>query len=244
MSDSPIETLVVDDEAPLRRVLVTSLTASGFKVREASNGEDALSAVRQSPPDIVLLDINMPGLSGLEVCKRLRAANQRLGIVMVTVRDSEDDKVTALESGADDFITKPFLFRELVARLRAVCRRGRNADPSKSSSLRAGDLELDLHARRLHKGGREVRLSPTEFDLLAVLMQNEGAPVTHRKLLQAVWGPEYGGELEYLRSYVKMVRKKIEDDPANPRYIRTEPWAGYRFVNPLDPDSPSPQEES
>lgn len=241
MSESLIETLVVDDESSLRRVLVTSLSASGFRVREAGNGEEALAALKQSTPDLILLDVNMPGLNGLETCKRIRTLDQRVGIVMVTVRDSEDDKVEALESGADDFITKPFLFRELVARLRAVHRRGRNSDVPKPTVYRAGQLELDVDARILKKAGVEVRLSPTEFDLLAVLVQNQGAPVTHRKLLRAVWGPEYGSELEYLRSYVKMLRKKIEDDPGSPQYIRTEPWAGYRFVNPSDPDAPRPQ---
>jgi two-component system KDP operon response regulator KdpE len=239
--NSSIETLVVDDELPLRRVLVTSLKASGFRVREAGNGEEALRALRETPTDLVILDINMPGLNGFETCKRIRTIDPRVGILMVTVRDSEDDKVDALESGADDFITKPFLFRELVARLRAVHRRGRNSETPKAAIYHAGELELDLEARILKKAGVEVRLSPTEFDVLAVLMQHQGVPVTHRKLLRTVWGPEYGSELEYLRSYVKMLRKKIEDDPGNPQYILTEPWAGYRFRNPSDPDAPAPE---
>ncbi len=230
-----IDTLVVDDEVSLRRVLVTSLTASGFRVREAANGEEALASIRQQMPDIVLLDVNMPGVDGLETCKRIRAIDSRVGILMVTVRDSEDDKVEALDSGADDFITKPFLFRELVARLRAVHRRG-HVTPPKAAVQRAGELELDLESRILKKNGVEVRLSPTEFDLLAALMEHQGVPLTHRKLLRTVWGPEYGDELEYLRSYVKMLRKKIEDNPSNPQYLVTEPWVGYRFRNPSDPD--------
>lgn len=242
MTERPIETLVVDDEAALRRVLVASLMASGFLVREAGNGDEALTCFKLSAPDIVVLDVNMPGMSGIEVCRRIRTFDQRVGIVMVTVRDSEDDKVNALESGADDFITKPFLFRELVARLRAVHRRGKTAEAPKPSIHHAGQLELDLTARTVRKAGQDIRLTPKEFDLLAELMQRQGAPVTHRKLLQAVWGPEYGNELEYLRSYVKMLRKKIEDDPSHPRYIRTEPWAGYRFVNPADDESPAPQQ--
>jgi two-component system KDP operon response regulator KdpE len=237
---SPIRALVVDDEPALRRVLVTSLKASGFLVGEASNGHEALAAVRQGSHDIVLLDISMPGMNGLEACKQIRVIDANVGILMVTVRDSEDEKVEALESGADDYITKPFLFRELVARLRAVYRRGAAAGGPKPSFFKAGQLELDTNSRILKKNGVEIKLSPTEFDLLAVLVQHQGTPVTHRKLLRAVWGPEYGGELEYLRSYVKMLRKKIEDDPGKPGYILTDPWTGYRFCNPSDPDGPKP----
>ena len=156
---------------------------------------------------------------------------------MVTVRDAEDDKVRALESGADDYITKPFRLRELIARLRAVLRRTQ-LDDSAQAVLQAGNLEIDLERRLLRRAGKQVHLSPKEFDLLAYLMRNLDAPVTHVKLLRAVWGPEYGNELEYLRSYVKMLRKKIEDDPARPEDILTEPWVGYRFCNPADPDSP------
>jgi two-component system KDP operon response regulator KdpE len=234
--------LVVDDETSLRHALRSSLQASGFAVEESRTGEEAVEAVREHPFDLVLLDINMRGISGIEACRRIRGFGPRIGIVMVTVRDTEDDKVRALEAGADDYITKPFLLRELIARLRAVLRRthlDENGDDA--SVLHAGNLELDIGRRLLSRGGEEIHLSPREFDLLAFLMKNQGAPLTHVKLLRAIWGPEYGGELEYLRSYIRMLRKKIEDDPAKPSYILTEPWVGYRFHNPADPDSPKPQ---
>jgi len=157
---------------------------------------------------------------------------------MVTVRDQEDDKVQALEAGADDYVTKPFKLRELTARLRAVLRRTRTSDAVEPVVLRAGNLELDLHERLLRRNGEEIHLSPKEFDLLAFMMKNAGAPLTHMKLLRTVWGVDYGNELEYLRSYVRMLRKKIEADPAAPEYIVTEPWLGYRFRDPSDPDSP------
>jgi two-component system KDP operon response regulator KdpE len=233
--------LVVDDETSLRHALRSSLAASGFVVEEARTGEEAVEAVREHPFDLVLLDINMRGISGVEACRRIRAFGPHIGIVMVTVRDTEDDKVRALEAGADDYITKPFLLRELVARLRAILRRTHLEHGNDASVLHAGNLELDLERRRLSRGGEEIHLSPREFDLLGFLMKNQGVPLTHVKLLRAIWGPEYGNELEYLRSYIRMLRKKIEDDPAKPSYILTEPWVGYRFHNPSDPDSPKPQ---
>jgi two-component system, OmpR family, KDP operon response regulator KdpE len=223
--------LVVDDEAPLRKVLQTTLTARGFSVEEAGSAERALDLMQERTFDLVLLDINMPGMGGIEACRRIRSSAPQAAIVMVTVRDAEADIVQSLEAGADDYITKPFRFGELVARLRAVLRRtvGENAV---LTTLQAGDLEVDLE-KRLVKRRREVlHLTPTEFDLLAMLMRNEGMLLTHKKLLQTVWGPEYGEELEYLRSYVRTLRKKLEDDPAQPKYILTEPWVGYRFQNP------------
>ena len=232
--------LIVDDEPALRRALHTSLVGSGFAVEEARNGDEAISTFSRNPCDLVLLDINMPGISGIETCKKLRAMAAEVGIVMVTVRDSEDDKVRALEAGADDFVSKPYRFRELVARMRAVLRRMRVNSVPAPTVLRAGDLEIQLENRILKKGGVELHLAPTEFEMMAFLFRHQGAPVTHAQLLHAVWGPEYGNELEYLRSYVRSLRKKIEDDPARPQYILTEPWVGYRFRNPSDPDSPVP----
>ena len=231
--------LVVDDEAPLRKALRASLTASGFSVAEAHSGEDALQTIRGNNFDLVLLDINMPGISGIEACSRIRRLSPRAGIVMVTVKDHEEDKVSALEAGADDYVIKPFRLRELIARLRAVLRRLQPAEAEEPGTIKAGDLEMDVPKRRLWRKGEDIHLSPTEFDLLAFMMQNTGAPLTHAKLLRTVWGPEYGGELEYLRSYIRMLRKKIEPDPTAPEYILTEPWVGYRFRNPSDPDSPS-----
>lgn len=239
MSSQPTSVLVVDDEFALRKALRTSLTAVGFAVEEARNGEEALGAVRQREFDLVLLDINMPGLGGIDACREIRGMAPQTGIVMITVRDSETDKVNALEAGADDYVTKPFRLRELVARLRAVLRRTHPAEVAESSVLRAGSLEIDLRRHLLRRDGDPIHLSPREFELLAFMMRNQGVPLTHAKLLRAIWGVEYGSELEYLRSYVKMLRKKIEDDPSKPEYILTEPWVGYRFRNPSDPDAPS-----
>lgn len=235
--------LIVDDDSALRRALRASLAASGFEISEARNGEEALSLLPQNPVDIVLLDINMPGRNGIEICRKIREISTRTGVIMVTVRDTEDDKIEALEAGADDFITKPYRLRELVARVRAVLRRLNPQPGAADGILRAGSLQLDPAQRLLLKDGVEIHLSPREFDLLSYLFRHQGAPVMHARLLQAVWGPEFGSELEYLRSYVKMLRKKIEDDPARPEYILTEPWVGYRFHNPSDPDSPLPDEE-
>jgi two-component system, OmpR family, KDP operon response regulator KdpE len=235
--------LIVDDETSLRHALRTSLEASGFAVDEARTGEEAVEFAREHPFDLVLLDINMRGISGVEACRRIRGFAPKTGIVMGTVRDSEDDKVRALEAGADDYITKPFLLRELVARLRAVLRRTHADNGTNSSVLHAGSLELDLERHILRRAGEEIHLSPKEFELLAFLMKNQDVPLTHVKLLRAIWGAEYGNELEYLRSYIRMLRKKIEDDPARPDYILTEPWVGYRFHNPTDPNSPRPQFE-
>ena len=233
MTGHRFKVLVVDDEPPLRKVLQTSLTARGFTVDEAGSAELALEMIPQGAFDLVLLDINMPGMGGMEACRRIRTVAPHIAIVMVTVRDAEADIVQALEAGADDYITKPFRFGELVARLRAVVRRtaGENAG---ITSLQAGELEIDFDKRSLRRSGNEVHLTPKEFDLLALLMKNEGMLLTHTKLLRAIWGPEYGEELEYLRSYVRTLRKKIEVDPAQPKYILTEPWVGYRFQNPVD----------
>jgi two-component system KDP operon response regulator KdpE len=220
--------LVVDDEPALRKVIRASLAASGFAAEEARAGNAALEIAQTRVFDLVLLDINLPGIGGVETCLRIRTLAPQIGIVMLTVRDDEDDKVRALE------------VRELVARMGAVMRR---LDPQKSGEpgvLQAGNLKMDIERRQLWKAAVEVHLSPKEFDLLAFLMKNQGAPLTHTRLLRAVWGPEYGGELEYLRSYVRMLGKKLEDDPAKPQYILTEPWVGYRFRNPSDPDAPTP----
>ena len=232
--------LIVDDDPAFRRALRTSLAASGFDVSEARNGEESLIVLRDKPVDIVLLDINMPGMGGIETCRKIRNLSPRIGILMMTVRDAEEDKVQALEAGADDFVTKPYRLRELIARLRAVRRRLNPPDDVPGTVFRAGALELDSERRLVTKSGAEIHLSPKEYDLLSYLFKHQGALITHSRLLQGVWGAEYGGELEYLRSYVRMLRKKIEDDPSQPEYILTEPWVGYRFRNPADAESPDP----
>jgi two-component system KDP operon response regulator KdpE len=234
MSNATLSALLVDDEFAFRRALRTSLAASGFAIEEAPSGEEAIAMLGKRSFDLVLLDVNMPGMGGVETCREVRARLPRIGIIMVTVRNSENDMVKALEAGADDYITKPIRLRELIARLQAVRRRISIEDGIESAVLRVGDLELDVNRRSLHRDGEFVHLTPTEFQILALLMRNEGALVTHAQLLRSIWGPEYGTELEYLRSYVKALRKKIEQDPSRPRYLLTEPWVGYRLCNPLD----------
>jgi two-component system KDP operon response regulator KdpE len=208
-------------------------------VEEAGTGDEALVFLRRSPVDLVLLDINMPGISGVETCVRIRTLLPRAGILMITVRDSEDCKIEALEAGADDYVTKPFQLRELVARLRAVARRTKIEAPHPKQVLRAGDVEIDLERRILKKAGAPVHVSPTEFNLLAYLMERRDIPVSHSAILQAIWGPEYGGELEYLRTYIRTLRRKIEDNPSVPEYLITEPWLGYRFRDPSSQIAPS-----
>jgi len=234
MNSKRAKVLLVDDEPAMRRALRATLSASGFAIEEARNGEEAVELVARRPVDLVLLDSNMPGMGGVEACRRIRALVPGAGIVMITIRDTEDDKIQALEAGADDYVTKPFLVRELIARLQAVLRRVRVETAEGAPVLRAGKLELDIEHRTLRRAGEEVRLSPTEFDLLRYLMQHRDVAIEHARILQAVWGPEYGHELEYLRAYIRLLRKKIEDDPAQPEYLLTEPWLGYRFRGPSD----------
>jgi len=237
ISPSVISILAVDDDPAFRMGLAASLKTSGYSVSLARNAQEALHYVRERPVDLVLLDINMPEIGGVEACQRIRALAPQTGIVMLTVRNTEDDKVKALEAGADDYITKPFRLRELIARMRAVLRRTGADGVLHTPVIRVGQLELEVEHRTLRKAGREIHLSPKEFELLAFLMQHKDVPVTHAKLLRAVWGPEYGNEPDYLRSYVKTLRKKIENDPGRPEYILTEPWVGYRLRDPFDPDS-------
>jgi two-component system KDP operon response regulator KdpE len=238
MPAKPVRALIVDDEPAMRRALCASLSACGYTVEDAQDGEEALEKIRQEAFDLVLLDVNMPGGGGIEACRRIRPLIRNGGIIMITVSDALEDKVKALDAGADDYVTKPFLLRELLARLRALVRRIRQERRSEADVLRAGALELDIRHRSLHKAGQEIHLSPLEFDLLAYLMQHTGLPIEHSKLLQAIWGPEYGSELEYLRSYVRLLRKKIESNPARPEYILTEPWVGYRFRDPAGAIAP------
>lgn len=224
--------LLVGADTSLSRVLRTTLMDSGFLVEEARSADGALALIRECRFDLVVLSTDLPEMSGLELCRQVRKHTPELGIVMVTERDSESEMVQALEAGADDYVTTRFRFRELTARVRAVLRRTQANNPAELRVLRAGDLEVDLDRRLLRRAGKIVHLTPTEFALLAFLMKNEGVLLTHSKLLQTIWGQEYGEELEYLRTYMRMLRKKIEDDPAKPRYLFTEPRVGYRFCNP------------
>jgi two-component system KDP operon response regulator KdpE len=219
--------LVVDDDPQIRRVLRTTLVVQGYEVADARSGEDALEKLREGKYDLILLDMNMEGMDGIETCREIRGASD-VAIVMLTVRDTERDKVTALDAGADDYVTKPFAPPELLARVRAALRRVPSLENG-PQVIKAGELELDLQARRVRLRGNSIRLTPKEFELLRYLALHPNIPVPHMKLLQAVWGPDYGEEVEYLRVFINQLRKKIEADPASPQFILTEPWVGYRF---------------
>jgi two-component system, OmpR family, KDP operon response regulator KdpE len=225
--------LFVDDEPQIRRVMRTTLSSNGYAVIEARSGEEALEVLRKERPDLVLLDVNMPGMGGLAACREIRDKSD-IAIIMLTVRNSEHDKVLALDAGADDYVVKPFSMEELLARIRAALRRTSSGEslPTYVSE----DLEIDFDRRKVLVQGLPVRLTPKEFDLLRHLVANPGKPIEHRRLLQAVWGPDYGNETEYLRVFINQLRKKIEPDPAHPKYIHTDPWVGYRF----EPAAPTP----
>lgn len=229
--------LVVDDEPQIRRVLRTTLTSQGYAVIEARSGDEALEAIRGEQVDLILLDLNMPGRSGIEVCREIRASGD-VPIIMLTVRNTERDKVQALDAGADDYVVKPFGSEELMARIRAALRRVAPAEAL--PSFASNDLSIDFDKRLVTVKGQPVRLTPKEFDLLRYLVSNQGRALPHRRLLQAVWGPDYGDETEYLRVFINQLRKKIELDPHNPRYIHTEPWVGYRFEPPDDKNRATP----
>jgi two-component system, OmpR family, KDP operon response regulator KdpE len=229
MRQSQSRVLVVDDERSIRRALHATLSTLGFDIEEASGGEQAVSFVRTERYDAILLDINMPGMGGIEACRTIRSLSPQLPIVMVTVRDDDDDKVEALDAGADDYVTKPFHVRELMARVRAAVRRSHAAQDQTDSLITVGDIELDLDRRLVRKSGTGVHLTPKEFNLLHCLMSQAGKPLTHARLLTSVWGNEYGYELEYLRTFIRQLRKKLEDDPSHPEYLLTDSHVGYRF---------------
>jgi two-component system, OmpR family, KDP operon response regulator KdpE len=223
--------LVVDDEPQIRRVMRATLSAQGYTILEAANGEAALEQFRRERPDLILLDMNMPGMDGLETCRQIRATSS-VPIIVLTVRSSEKDKVHSLDAGADDYVTKPFGMEELLARIRAALRRTSSADAL--APIATKDLNINFDSRVISVRGKPVHLTPKEFELLRQLAVDQGKPMTHRRLLQAVWGPDYGDEIEYLRVVVNQLRKKIEADPSRPKYIVTEPWVGYRFVLPRE----------
>jgi two-component system, OmpR family, KDP operon response regulator KdpE len=222
--------LLAEDEIALRDFVSRNLRARGFEVLEANNGLEAMALWEREQPHLLILDIMMPRMDGLEVCRRVRE-HSAVPIIVLTALDAESDKVMALDLGADDYLTKPFGVEELLARVRALLRRSQGeVIPPDEGIKRFGDLEIDLPGHIVRVRGQEVRLSRTEFALLTHLVTNVGKIITHRMLLQNIWGPEYGGEAEYLRVYINRLRHKLEIDPANPRYLLTEPGVGYRFV--------------
>jgi two-component system KDP operon response regulator KdpE len=223
--------LVVDDEPQIRRVLRTALSSQGYEVSDARTGEDALESIREQRFDLILLDMNMPGMGGLETCRIIRGTSE-IAIIMLTVHDSEQDKVAALDAGADDYVTKPFSMPELLARIRAAMRRLPTSIDATSEIIHLGTVDVNLSTRRVIVKGKEIRLTPKEFELLQFFIANPNVPIPHGRLLQAVWGPDYGDQVEYLRVFVNQLRKKIEPDPAHPQYLVTEPWVGYRLALP------------
>jgi two-component system, OmpR family, KDP operon response regulator KdpE len=221
--------LVVDDDPEIRHVLQTTLEARNYQVHAARGAEEALQKLEHGHFDLVLLDVNMPGINGLEACRAIRDRSD-VAIIMLTVNDREDDKVAALDAGADDYITKPFGTPELLARMRAALRR--LVSPTDAPPVsRFGDLQLNIRQRRVTVRGQNIRLTPKEFDLLQYLTANPNVPIPHAELLEAVWGPEYRDQVPYLRVFVNQLRKKIECDPSRPALLITEPWIGYRFTS-------------
>jgi two-component system KDP operon response regulator KdpE len=226
--------LVVDDEPQIRRIMRMTLTGAGYEIDDAKTGEEALRKVREFRPDLVLLDINMPGMSGLAACREIRGDTD-IAVIMLSVRNSEADKVEALDAGADDFVTKPFSTPELLARIRAALRRV-PVSQSSPGRLRIGTLDIDFTGHSVTNGGKCAHLTPKELDLLRYLTQHPNQAVPHRELLQAVWGPDYGDQVDYLRVFIKNLRKKIEVNPEQPEFITTEPWVGYRFNGLPEPE--------
>lgn len=217
--------LVVDDEPQIRRTLELNLAARGYQVDLAASGAAALELARRHP-DLVIVDLGLPGMDGLEVVARLRASS-KVPIMVLSARDTEETKIAALDAGADDYVTKPFGMGELVARVRAALRRA--APPAAEATVTTPDFVIDLSAKRVQRAGAEVRLTPTQWHLVEVLVHNEGRLVTQRQLLGEVWGPGYSSETHYLRVFMAQIRRKLEPDPAHPVHFLTEPGMGYRF---------------
>ena len=223
--------LVVDDEPQIRRVMRSGFTKQGYIVSDARSGEEALEKLRDERYDLIILDRNMPGMGGLAACRSIRATSD-VGIIMLTVRKAEPDKIEALDAGADDYVTKPFSMPELLARVRANLRRV-PLSPREGPMVVAFDgIEVNLGSHRVSVDGRDVHLTPKQFEVLRYLITNPNVVVPYSKILQAIWGPDYGDQVEYLHVVVNQLRKKIERDPSSPRYILSEPWLGYRFHFP------------
>ncbi len=232
MKQTVIRILLVDDESAIRRALRPPLVELGFEVVEAWRGEEALQVLRAGSFDVVLLDVNMPGIGGMETLRRIRAISPRLPVLMLTVRDAEEEKVEALEMGADDYVTKPFSTRELVARIRTAVRRVRTPARAEDAPITIGELCLDPGRHVFTKRGEPLHVTRKEFDILRCLMSRAGQVVTYARLLTAVWGADCREEVEYLRTFVRQLRKKIEDDPSRPLYLLTDVYVGYRFADP------------
>ena len=232
--------LIVDDEPSVRWALHRTLRAMGFEISEAANGDEAMALIRTVRFDVVLLDIAMPGMDGVSACREIRKLTPMVGILMLTVRDSENEKIDALDAGADDYVTKPFNVRELAARIRAAVRRAQTPRTNPANAINIGDVEIDPARRLVRKSGVPVHLTPKEFDLLHYLMSHAGLSLTHARLLGAVWGPEYRDQVEYLRTFMRQLRRKLGDDAANPRYLRTDSHIGYRFNSPEESSQEPP----
>jgi len=228
--DTVPEILLIEDDVQIRKFLRTTFSAENYRLREASTAAKGLSQAVENPPDVIVIDLGLPDLDGIEVIRRMRQWNRTVHIIVLSVRSRERDKILALDAGADDYVNKPFAVGELLARLRAVFRRSTAADPATSSVFRAGDLEVNFAAKRITVAGTEVHLTRIEYKLLEVLVRHADKVVTHRQLLNEAWGPDHEDQIQYLRVYMLQLRRKIELDPTEPRYLRTESGIGYRLT--------------
>jgi two-component system, OmpR family, KDP operon response regulator KdpE len=229
----PVQVLLVDDEVPIQRAMAPLLRSRGYTVIVAGSGREALDMFERERPDLVILDLGLPDMDGSEVCRKVRDRADT-PILILSARGEEKDKVAALDQGADDYVTKPFGPEELMARVRAALRRSLGREGTLHGELTRGDLTIDFDRRRVHRGELEIRLSPKEFDLLTLLVTHAGRVLTHRSILKAIWGTHGIEQPEHLRVLMGQLRKKIEPNPANPRYLLTEPWVGYRFADEPD----------
>ena len=230
----PAHILLVDDELSIQRTMVPLLRSRGYEVTVAGNAREALASVEGERPDLIVLDLGLPDMDGLEVCRRVRA-RWDTPIVVLSARGAEQDKVTALDEGADDYVTKPFGPDELLARVRAALRRTSGADLGDTGQMRRGDLTIDFDRRRVLRGETDIKLTPKELELLTLMARHAGQVLTHRVILKTIWGPHAVDQPEHLRVLMGQLRKKIEPDPARPRYLLTEPWVGYRFAGDEEP---------
>ena len=228
-----LRVLLVDDEPAIRRALRAPLSEMGFVTTEASRGEEAIQLAQSQTFDVVLLDMNMPGMGGMKTLAKLRSINPRLPILMVTVVDGEEEKIEALESGADDYVTKPFSVREVIARMRSAIRRSQAPERNEDAPISIGEIQVQPTRRLVTKSGQPIHLTRKEYDILLYLMTHAGRAVTYGKLLTSVWGPDYRQEVDYLRTFIRQLRKKIETDPSDPRYLLTDAYVGYRFAETI-----------